>query len=113
MTPFPAVAILIGANHIGSDQMASARPLILALNDHILVSHPASYWDAEFSDPNVVLTASIEVLAGSPRVHPPGGMATTLAVQMDAGVAMQLYRQLGDLGRSMGWLMQGEEERPT
>jgi len=33
-------------------------------------------------------------------------MATTLAVQMNALVAMELYEKLGELGRSMGWLPQ-------
>jgi hypothetical protein len=84
-----------------------ALPFALAAGDHYLVSDPVESWHADFSDtnpPSVVLTAS--VLAGpQPPISPnQGGMATTLAVQMDAQVAMQLYKRLGELGRSMGWL---------
>ena len=84
-----------------------ATPVAMSYGDHWLVTDPIEYWDGEVSATNpvsVVLTASVQ--AAAPSQMPPnlGGMATTLAVQMDAGVAMQLHRKLGEIGRKMGWL---------
>ena len=86
-------------------------PFAMAIGDHYLVSDPVEYWDGEISNTapvSVVLTASVQAGPKPPLFPTRGGMATTLAVQMDAGVAMQLYRKLGELGRKMGWLPQEE-----
>ena len=90
------------------------NPLSIAVGDHRLVKDPVVHWEAAFSDtksPGVVLTASIQVGATPPIFPTQGHSATTLAVQMDGQVAMQLYDQLGELGRSMGWLPQKAGER--
>ncbi len=89
-----------------------AFPLTLAQGHHLL-SEPLVHWDAPLPSntphPSVVLTASILSGPAIP-IFPPlqGHTATTLAIQMGAEVAMQLYEKLGELGRSMGWLPQPE-----
>jgi hypothetical protein len=86
-----------------SDPMAT--PASLAIGQHLLFADPAVRWDVQFSDtnpPSVVLTASMQV-GPSPPIFPPPHGETSVAVQMDARVALQLYEQLGDLIRSMGW----------
>jgi len=86
-----------------------AVPLPLAVGDHYLVSDLVDDWRAEFADtkpPSVVLTASVQAGPNPPIFPNQGHMATTLAVQMDAQVAMLLHRKLDELGRKMGWLPQ-------
>jgi hypothetical protein len=81
----------------------------LPLGDHTL-SHPVAAWNATFvplaHPPAVKLTASIEGGPNPPPFPGQGTAATTLAIQMDARVAIALYETLGNLGRSMGWLPQ-------
>ena len=87
-----------------------ATPVALAIGEHLLFADPATRWEAQFSDtnpPSVVLTASIATGPTPPMFPGPAG-ATTLAIQMNALVAMELYEKLGELGRSMGWLPQKE-----
>lgn len=85
-----------------------AIPVSLAIGEHTLLADPVIGWDAQFSDtnsPSVVLTASIQAGPKPPLFPLPHG-GTSVAIQMDAQVAMQLYEKLGALGRSMGWLPQ-------
>ncbi len=82
--------------------------------DHVL-SVPIVHWSAEFVDaipPMVELLASIE--SGPRQTSAPirGQTATSLAVRMDALVAIRLYEQLGDLIRSMGWQQHIGDGRP-
>lgn len=82
-----------------------ATPASLAIGQHLLFSDPATHWTVEFSDtlpPSVVLTASIQA-GPKPPIFPGPSGETSVAIQMDAQVAIQLYEQLGDLIRSMGW----------
>jgi hypothetical protein len=81
-------------------------PFAMAVGDHYLVSDLVESWHAKFSDtspPSVVLTASVQA-GPSPPITP--NQSSTLAVQMNAQVAIELYEQLGELGRSVGWLPQ-------
>ena len=83
-----------------------ALPVAMAVGDHWLISDLVVEWRPEFVDtnpPTVVLTASVQAGPKTPIFPTQGHMATTLAVQMDAGVAVQLYQKLGHLIRSMGW----------
>jgi hypothetical protein len=83
-------------------------PVSLAIGQHTLLADPVIDWDAQFSDtnpPSVVLTALIQAGPQPPLFPAPHG-ETSVAVQMNAQVAMQLYEKLGELGRSMGWLPQ-------
>jgi hypothetical protein len=86
-----------------------AIPVSLASGQHLL-NDPVVHWEVHFSDtpqfPSVVLTASVQVGPTPPIFPTQGHTATTLAVQMNAVVAMELYEKLGELGRSMGWLPQ-------
>ena len=84
-------------------------PVNLTLGDHDLTKSVVS-WTAQIvsaSSPTVELIASL-VSHPHPPIFPPawGQTATTLAIRMDLEVAMSLYSQLGELGRSMGWLPQ-------
>ena len=80
--------------------------LVLAHGDDYDLPDPAVGWTVHFVDANppaVELIASIQV----PRqlALPPsrGSTATTLAIQMDARVAIDLYRRIGLLAAQMGW----------
>jgi hypothetical protein len=80
-------------------------PAKLAIGEHLLLADPATEWAIEFLDiqpPSVQLTASISTGPGLPMFPAPVG-TTSVAVQMDARVAIELYEKLGDLIRSMGW----------
>jgi hypothetical protein len=83
-----------------------ANPLPIAAGDNLVVSEPAVHWEVEFSDtnpPSVVLTASLQ--AGPiPPTAAPSPTPTSLAIQMGAPAAMQLYGKLYTFIRSMGWL---------
>jgi hypothetical protein len=84
-------------------------PFPLPIGAHFLVNNLVDDWRPEFMDtnpPSVVLTASIQFPPSPPAYPTHLPWATTLAVQMDHRVAMRLYEQLGELGRSMGWLPQ-------
>jgi hypothetical protein len=83
-----------------------ALPVAMAVGDHWLISDPVVEWRPEFvntSPPTVVLTASVQAGPKPPIFPTHGQAATTLAIQMDSGVAIQLYQKLGHLIRSMGW----------
>lgn len=89
-------------------------PVSMAIGQHMLLNDPVTRWTVEFSDtqpPSVVMTASVGVGPKPPMFPPPYG-ETSVAVQMDAEVAMRLYEQLGDLIRSMGWQQYVEGGRP-
>ena len=86
-------------------------PMDLAPGDHDL-TEPVASWTAQIvsaTSPTVELVAA---LLSHP--HPPvfssarGQTDTTLTIRMDLKVAMSLYSQLGELGRSTGWLAQEE-----
>lgn len=63
-------------------------------------------WKADFSDaipPQVELIASIEA-DPTPRIYPNQVQtATTLAIRMDARVAIELDRRIALLAQRMGW----------
>jgi hypothetical protein len=87
-------------------------PVALPQGSHEL-SDPVVSWSATFIDsipPGVQLTASIQSGPSPPLFPNPGPTATTLVIQMDARVAIELYTKLGNLARSMGWLPQTEGE---
>lgn len=91
-----------------------ATPASLAIGEHLLLADPATSWAVQFSDtnpPSVVLTASIEA-GPKPPIFPSPHGETSVAVQMDARVAIRLYEQLGDLIRSMGWQQHVAGKRP-
>jgi hypothetical protein len=75
-----------------------ALPVAIAVGDHWLISDPVVEWRPEFVNtdpPTVVLTATVQA-GPKPPIFPTYGEATTtLAIQMDAGVAIQLYQKLG------------------
>ncbi len=82
-------------------------PLSVADGEHVLLSDPAVYWEASVSDTNasaVVLTASIQVGKQPPVSSMLERTASTVEIQMDSQVAIQLYGKLYQLVRSMGWL---------
>ena len=85
-----------------------AFPLILTQGDHDL-GDPVVSWlihHVDANPPAVELIASIQ--SGPRQTSAPtrGETATTLAIRMDARVAIDLHRRLGELGRRMGWLPQ-------
>jgi hypothetical protein len=69
-----------------------AIPVQLAGNEHLLIQQPVTGWDAEAAAATVTLTASMRStqLSSIPSVL----AATSVALQMDRRVAMQLYRSL-------------------
>jgi hypothetical protein len=80
-------------------------PVSLAIGQHTLLTDPVSRWKIQFSDthpPSVVLTATIQA-GPKPPIFPPPQGESSVAVQMDARIAIELYEQLGDLIRSMDW----------
>ena len=82
-----------------------AIPVSMAIGQHTLLSDPVTRWVVQFADtnpPSVVLTASVQAGPKIPIFSGPAG-ATSVGLQMDALVAIELYEQLGDLIRSMGW----------
>lgn len=83
-----------------------ASPVAMAVGDHWLIVDPVVEWRPKFVDtnpPSVVLTASVQAGAKPPIFPSHGQATTTLAVQMDSAVAIQLCQKLGHLIRSMGW----------
>lgn len=88
------------------------NPLVMAGGERLLLEGLVVDWEPTFSDtqpPSVVLTASVQVGPNPPISQMWGPKATTLAVQMDARVAMILYGKLQLLGRNMGWLPTTED----
>ena len=74
------------------------------------ILQPVLAWQAvSNSSDQVQLIASIELALGKPMFP---GQAATLAIQMDSQVAIELYKSLGKLGRSEGWLPP-EARRPA
>jgi hypothetical protein len=89
-------------------------PVATAIGQHTLLADPVIRWAVQFSDtqpPSVVLTASVQAGPNPPILGTIHG-ETSVAVQMDAQVAIELYERLGDLIRSMGWQRQVGGERP-
>jgi hypothetical protein len=83
-------------------------PLTLPQAAHELAESVVA-WQAELVDslpPSVKLTASIQSDPAIPISPIQGPTATSVAIRMDARVAIDLYEKLGELGRSMGWLPQ-------
>jgi hypothetical protein len=83
-------------------------PVVLPQGDHAL-GEPVVSWLVHHVDanpPGVELIASIQSGLRQTSVPTRGETATTLAIQMDARVAIDLHRRLGELGRRMGWLPQ-------
>ena len=81
-----------------------AIPTKLATGEHWLLSDPVTRWEIQPSDtnpPSVVMTASIS--SPNPPIFPPPAGTTSVALQMDAQVAIGLYENLGDLIRFMRW----------
>jgi hypothetical protein len=82
-------------------------PVNLTLGDHDLTD-PVLAWSVapiEAQTPTLELIASIASHPKTPPFPPTRGQtATTLAIRMGPQAAMQLYEQLGELGRSMDWL---------
>jgi hypothetical protein len=82
-----------------------ANQIALPHGDHELTDQTIG-WLARYRDahpPQVTLIASIE--SGPRQMTAPtqGQTATSLAIHMDARVAIDLYRRIGLLARSMGW----------
>jgi hypothetical protein len=109
MTPVPAFAILIGANHVRSETMPKRY---LEPGEHEIMN-PAVDWRVEY-DPD--RAASVRLIA-SARYQPigptlPGSLqlATTLVIHTDQAAAMKLFWQIRELARSMGWPLPPEDE---
>jgi hypothetical protein len=82
-----------------------ATSLVLPQGDHDL-TEPAVGWLARFVDaqpPAVELIAEIQSPPRQTSFQNRGQTATSLAIQMDARVAIDLYRRIAALARSMGW----------
>jgi hypothetical protein len=80
-------------------------PINLPQGDHVL-PEPVVHWKAEPLDsipPSVKLIASVESGPRQTTAPTQGETATSVAIHMDARVAIALYERLGDLIRSMGW----------
>jgi hypothetical protein len=92
------------------------KVVALPASDHQL-GRPVVDWTAGYvwgsHPPLVELIASIQSDPPKPGWPSRGSTATTLAIQMDARVAIDLYERLGALIRSMGWPPQIEAETPT
>lgn len=82
-------------------------PSSLSDGEQVLFADPAVFWEAAVSDknpPSVVLTASIQIGANPQILPTQARTATTVAIEMNGQVALQLYGRLYELVRSMGWL---------
>lgn len=72
-------------------------------------------WTAKLLDtqpPAVELVASLEPGPYEASASNSSQTTATLAIPMDARVAVRLYEELGDLIRDMGWQQYVEGERP-
>jgi hypothetical protein len=77
-------------------------PLVIAHGADYDLSDPVvDFIDA--NPPGVELIASIQVPRHLPSVPTRGSTATSVAIQMDAQVAIDLYRRIGLLAARMGW----------
>lgn len=78
----------------------------MAAGQRVSLDYPVVDWELGLVDGDqtkIKLTALVQV-GSSPPISPNlGPKATTLAVQMDAQVAMLLYAKLGLLIRNTGW----------
>ena len=82
------------------------NPLVIAHGADYDLADPVVDWLAHFVDaypPAVELIASIQVPRQQILRPSRGSTATTLAIQMDARVAIDLYRRIGLLAAQMGW----------
>jgi hypothetical protein len=81
-------------------------PISLTQGDHD-VPDPVTAWSVSYltgsHPPLVELIASIQSAPRQMTGLSRGQTATSVGVEMDARVAMELYEKLGDLIRSMGW----------
>lgn len=87
------------------------NPVNLAQGDHEVLD-PAVEWTAHFVDaspPAVELIASIQSGPRQTSLPIRGQTATSLAIRMDARVALNLYRRIGELARTMGWPLPTED----
>jgi hypothetical protein len=92
-----------------------ALPLFLSQADHS-IEHPIVAWTATYLDahpPQVQLVASIESGLRQTTTPSAGQTATSLAMAMDARVAIRLYEQVGDLIRQMHWQQYVTSGRPV
>lgn len=83
------------------------KQITLEMGDHELAL-PVNGWIARYVDsfpPSVQLIASIQApprqMTGQSREE----KATTLAIPMDARVALDLYRRIGLVAEQMGWTL--------
>jgi hypothetical protein len=79
--------------------------LLLAQADYE-IQEPIVGWSAHYLDaspPMVELIASVR--SGPRQTSAPsrGNTATSVAIQMDVQVAINLYQRIADLAHSMGW----------
>jgi hypothetical protein len=82
-------------------------PSTLAIGQQLPIADPVVAWDAQISDshpPGVRLVASIQA-GPTPPIFPSPAGATTVELHMDGAVATELWKKLGDLIFSMGWLI--------
>ena len=91
-------------------------PLNLAQANHELLEPVVGWLVRPLADawpPAVELTASIQS-SPTPPIFPPtqGQTATTLAIRMDARVAIDLWRRIGLTAHSMGWQLPPQAANP-
>lgn len=82
-----------------------ATPVKLSEGDHLIVEDVV-HFTARYEDahpPVVTLTASVQSLLHPVTTPSPVPTATTLALVMDARVALDLYRRIGEVAKQMGW----------
>lgn len=81
-------------------------PISFAQGDHLTAEQDVVLWKVEFVDavpPSVRLTASIQSDRNQPRGPSQVPTATSLELTMDARVALDLYRRIGEVAKKMGW----------
>jgi hypothetical protein len=84
-------------------------PVTYPVGSHILIENKPITWAVDYVGPQVKLTASVRSGPTGSISPISGQMATSVAIQMDVQVAIELYEKLGELGRSMGWLPQRDD----
>jgi hypothetical protein len=86
------------------------KPLVMKLGEKLWLNRPVTHWRmlSEDSPAVVVMIASVQAEPANPSLRGSEPDSTAFAVEMTPQVAMQLYDQLGELGRRNGWLAQKE-----
>jgi hypothetical protein len=82
-----------------------AFPVVLPMGDHELAD-PVVHWKVAYKDavpPEILILASLRSPPRQTANQSQGVTATSLAMTMDAQVALRLYEALGDRIRDMGW----------